>query len=318
MEPEPRRSAAMYLRGFAAILGFGVLRLLPPATALWLMGALLERLGPRLKRSKRIRVTLALAFPELGHEAIEARTRAIWRNFGRTVATIPHLGNFVAGTRGARVSYQGAEHFGGLAGKPAVVCGAHVGNWEVSAVVPSEMRRTIVVSYNAGEDPVTEALIARCRKATGCELVEKQHIPRKSAESLKAGKLMYFTIDQRVDAGSEISFLGLPALASRLPARLAVKYGVPILLVEAVWKEAAHYEVIFHPPLYPDLAIADDDERTRDLMVRMFEGIEGMVKRRPDEWFCLKKRWSRDETAAIRADRAAAEARARSLQRRGA
>lgn len=282
------------------------------------MGSLLAWLGPRLRRGRRMRKTLSVAFPQLSRAEIEARTRAIWRHFGRTIATIPHLANFEAGRRGAKVSHQGKENFASLAGKGGIVCGAHVGNWEVAGVIPPDLKRPIVVSYNAGEDPLTEALVARCRRATGCELVEKEHIPRKSAETLRAGKLMYFTIDQRVDQGSEISFLGLPALASRLPARLAVKYDVPILLVEAVWKEAAHYEVIYHPPLHPDPAIADADARTRDLMLRMFEGIEDIVRRRPDEWFCLKKRWSSEELAAIRADRAGAEARAAGLRRKGA
>ena len=303
------------LQGYASFLGFGFLKLLPPRAALGLMGFIMERLGPRMKRARRMRDTLKIAFPELDSAQIEARVRSIWRNFGETIATIPHLGNFMQGARGAKMHYRGLENLSEMLSKAGIVCGAHVGNWEVSAVTPHDHRAPFVVSYNAEADAITEALIAKNRMATGCELVIKEQIPRKAALALRDKKIMYFTIDQRVEPGDEISFLGLPALATRFPARLAVKYNVPMMVVEAIRLGLAEYEVVYHKLLYPDPEIADPEARSHDLMLRLYEGIENIVKSRPDEWFCLKKRWSGREAQAIRKDRAGAEARAKGLRR---
>ena len=304
------------LLGYGSFLGFGLLKILPPAGALFFMGRVMERLGPRLARTRRMRATLKIGFPELSDAQIEARVSKIWRNFGETVATIPHLANFMAGKRGAKMHYRGLENLAKIGERGGILCGAHVGNWEVSAVADTAYRRPFVVSFNAEADPLTEAIIAKNRMATGCELVVKEQIPRKAAQALREGKLMYFTIDQRVEPGDEISFLGLPAMATRFPARIAVKYDVPILVVEAIRKGLAEYEVIYHELLLPDLNIADSEDRSHDLMLRLYEDIENIVKNRPDEWFCLKKRWNGREIRAIRADRAAEEARAKLLRRK--
>jgi KDO2-lipid IV(A) lauroyltransferase len=303
-----------WAEGLAVRAVFGLLWMLPPATAMALLGWVFGIVGPRIRSSQRMRNTFALGFPTLNDAELDARVKKSWVSFGRTVATIPHLHNFVASRRGARITLQNTNFFQELEGKAMVVCGAHVGNWEVAAAMPKGRSRQAFISYNPAPNPYIETLIQNYRAATGNGFVRKEQIPRVGAQTLRRGDLMYFTIDQRVEPGDSISFLGLPALASRFPARLAVKYGCPIQPLEAVWKGGAHYEVLFHAPLYPDTTIADEDARSRDLMLRMFRVIEGMVRDRPDEWFCLKARWNNAERAVILKNRPAAEALAVTLQ----
>ena len=303
-----------FVAGAGFLLAFGALRLLPPRHALWLLGYLFGLFGPRMGSTRRMRRSLQVAFPELTEAEREVRVRTVWQTFGRTVATIPHLANFSAGRRGALVTARNFENYQRLEGKPAIIIGAHVGNWEVASAMPKTHTRNVTVSYKPAQNPYVENIIQWFRAATGTEFVRKENIPRVSAQTLRAGQAMYFTIDQRVFPGDEISFLGVPAMSSRLPARLAVKYNCPILPVEAVWVKDAHYESVFHEPLYPDLAIADEDARVHDLMNRMFRQIEAMILRRPDEWFCLKARWSEKESEIILKDRPAAEARAAKLR----
>jgi KDO2-lipid IV(A) lauroyltransferase len=303
-----------FVAGTAVLLAFGVLRMLPPRHALRLLGYLFGLFGPWMKITSRMRRTLLIAFPQLSDAEREARVRKVWQTFGRTVATIPHLANFSAGRRGAQVTARNFENYQQLEGKPAIIIGAHVGNWEVASAMPKTHTRNVTVSYKPAHNPYVEKIIQAYRGATGTQFVRKENIPRVSAQTLRSGQVMYFTIDQRVFPGDEISFLGVPAMSSRFPARLAVKFNCPILPVEAVWVKDAHYESVFHEPLYPDLSIADEDARAHELMNRMFGQIEAMILRRPDEWFCLKARWSEAESAVILKDRAAAEARAAKLR----
>lgn len=303
-----------FVAATGALLAFGVLRMLPPRHALALLGFLFGLFGPYIPITRRMRRTLVIAFPQLTDAERERRVRKVWQAFGRTVATIPHLANFSQGRRGALVTARNFERFQQLEGKPAIIIGAHVGNWEVASAMPKAYTHKVVVSYKPARNPYVEHMIQAFRSATGTGFVRKENIPRVSAQTLRAGHMMYFTIDQRVYPGDEISFLGVPAMASRLPARLAVRYNCPILPVEAIWMKDAHYESVFHEPLYPDLTITDEDARVHDLMNRMFRQIEAMILRRPDEWFCLKARWSKDEIEAIQKDRGAAEARAAKLR----
>lgn len=300
--------------GLMARAAFGLLWLMPPAMALACLGSIFGLVGPMLGKTRRMRRTIDLAFPGLTKPEREARVKKVWTAFGRTVATIPHLGNFVAGRRGAGITVRNLGVLQELGSRAAIVCGAHVGNWEVTAAMPKGHTRKVMVSYKPAANPIVEKVIQNYRAQTGTGFVPKEQIPRLGAQTLRNGEVMYFTIDQRVEPGERISFLGLPAMASRFPARLAVKYDCPIIPVEAIWQGGASYETVFHPPLYPDKSIADPDVRARDLMVRMFREIEAMVIRRPDEWFCLKPRWSREERLAILADRPGAEREAARLR----
>src|SRR5919197_1021102 len=79
------------LQGWGAALCFGGLDLLPLDWASAIGGRLARAIGPRLGISKRARINLGRAFPELSEAEIERIIAGMWDNLGRVAAEYPHL-----------------------------------------------------------------------------------------------------------------------------------------------------------------------------------------------------------------------------------
>src|SRR5580704_8851562 len=116
LAPEaPARRISWAHRGEAWLAAFSirVLGLLPLDWASALGGTLARTIGPRLGISKRARLNLKIAMPELGNAEIRAIVRGMWDNLGRVVFEYPHLAKitvYPAELSDGRVEVCGVEH----------------------------------------------------------------------------------------------------------------------------------------------------------------------------------------------------------------
>jgi KDO2-lipid IV(A) lauroyltransferase len=112
---------------------FGAFGLLPLDWASAIGGALARTIGPRLAISKRARLNIRRALPELAdHEA--AKTIAqMWDNLGRVAAEYPHLRQIRVFEPGGRVETHGFEHIDRAvaAGRRMIIFSGHIANWEI-------------------------------------------------------------------------------------------------------------------------------------------------------------------------------------------
>ena len=79
------------IEGWLAALAFGAVGLLPLDSASALGGALGRTIGPYFGVTKRARINLRMAMPELGDGEIETVIRRMWDNLGRVMFEYPHL-----------------------------------------------------------------------------------------------------------------------------------------------------------------------------------------------------------------------------------
>jgi KDO2-lipid IV(A) lauroyltransferase len=119
------------MQGLADWLPHQAMRLLPTEGAS-AVGARLGLRGGRKRQvgSDRVRALLRELRPEASPEAIEALLAAHWSHVGRCFGEFAALSRFRAE---GRIAVEGAEHVLGpwQSGRPLIVAGLHVGNWEV-------------------------------------------------------------------------------------------------------------------------------------------------------------------------------------------
>src|SRR5271169_6701103 len=98
------------LEAWGASAFFAVFGLLPLDCASALGGALARRIGPFLGISKRARLNLRRALPELSETEIAGVVAGMWDNLGRVAAEYPHLRKIRVFEPGGRVDTRGLEH----------------------------------------------------------------------------------------------------------------------------------------------------------------------------------------------------------------
>ena len=148
---------------FAALwLAIIIARAIPLQAASWLSGKLWRFIAPRLSRQKRALANLELAFPEKSLVERKAIAAAMWENLGRTFAESLRIKTL---TESDRIVFEPSEGFDEAArgAKPFIVCGLHLGNWEILAHGGQRLGVSLIGVYQRLSNPHVEALMRSIR-----------------------------------------------------------------------------------------------------------------------------------------------------------
>ena len=188
-------------------------------------------IAPRLHRQERALRNLALAYPELSEAERKRIAAAMWENLGRTFAESFHLKEIVASKRIRFEPMEQLEEI--IRGGPCVVCGMHLGNWELVAYASKLMGVPFSGVYQRLSNPLVDEESRKLRAFLydGGLLPKTPVTARSLMKAAKGGGYPAFLADLRDDNGAAVPFFGHPALgaATVFPALLARKTGASAL-----------------------------------------------------------------------------------------
>jgi KDO2-lipid IV(A) lauroyltransferase len=280
------------LRRSAAILTAEFLRLLPLETASSLFGGFARRIGPWLPISNRARRNLDLAFPGLAPEERERIVAGMWENLGRVVCDYAHLDSILM-QADRRVEIVGAEHLDALRddGRTGILFSAHFSSWEMVTVAALMRQLPVHVVYRNANNPGLDAYIRRRQGASGVELIRKgPRGARRLIEVMRAGGHAILLVDQKMNDGIAVPFLGRPAMTAPALAQLAYRYDCPVVPVRVERLPHARFRVTCGKPLQ----LPQTGDKAADILAAMTAvnaEIEGWIRARPQDWLWLHRRW---------------------------
>lgn len=273
-----------------------VCRRLGPVAASDLGARLARAIGPWLPVSRVGDRNLRLIMPHLSRRERRRIIGDVWDNLGRTIGELPHLGSLDMSDAGPGFVVDGASH---LQPGPAIYASAHFGNWEALPAICARYGAVFSSFYRAANNRQVDALILRLRRAA-----VRQDIPlfakgtagaHAAARHLAKGGALGILVDQKLNEGLELPFLGKPAMTSAAAATLALHYRCPIILGRIVREGPARLRLIVEPPIVP----RPSNDRTRDVeaLTRMLnDKISDWVLANPGAWLWLHRRWPRART----------------------
>lgn len=270
------------------------LRLLPFRWAV-ACGRRLGRLACVLDRRHRV-VAEENAAWALGLGPAEARrfVRRVYSNVGATAIEcllLPHLvrrGRFSAISR-----CEGIEniHAALAKGKGAIVITAHVGNWEFSGLAVARAVGSLLSVARQLDNPLLDAYFLRTRAQLGQEIVDREGALRRVVRHLRGNGIVAMLIDQNQrEGGVFVDFFGRLASTVPSPARIALKYDVPVMLGYGRRTEDGSHVSRISSAL--ELIRTGDIEADVVANTALFtRGIEEVVRDCPDQWLWLHSRW---------------------------
>ncbi len=289
--------------GTLASVYFAVARTLPVGAASNMGGFIGRTLGMTLMKDRNITRNLTIAFPNLSPAERDRLAAGIADNLGRVIAEMPHLEAFRNSTHKTRIDIEGLDNL--PKSGPSVFVGGHLSNWEVGVVALCKHLGGLNTLYSPIGVPAVDRQLQHYRGKTGANYLERNRSSLRTIfDDMEAGRSVAMLIDQRVAAGPTVNFFGRPALASSLPARLAMRFGVPIIPVDGSRITPHHFVVRLHDPIraleYPA------EIREQEMTQAMMTAIEAIVRRSPDVWFCNKARWKDSATSLLAGKEASA------------
>jgi KDO2-lipid IV(A) lauroyltransferase len=184
------------------------------------------------------------------------------------------------------------------AGRARLVLTGHFGNWEVLCYV------TGMAGFRGGilarrlDNPYLDRYLATLRRHTGHQLLDKNDDYDRVLKILADGGGIAMVGDQ--DAGPRglfVDFFGRPASTFKSIALLSMEYNAPIFVVAAArvgWP--LRYVVYLEDVILPE-EYADRPDAARAITERYTHALERLVRRHPEQYFWLHRRWKHQPRA---------------------
>ncbi len=275
------------------------LRLLDPDRTARFTGRAMQRIGPWLKEQRIGRDNLAAAFPEKSSTEIETILAKVWENLGTFVGEFAHLDRMwdlnLTNPAAGRIDIDGAsiERFLRLRddGKGALVFAAHLGNWELPALVgPAYGLDSAVVFRPPNLNAVADA-VERIRAVNmGTIVPTERDAPLRLARMLEQGTHAGMLVDQYYVKGVDVVFFGRKTKCNPLLARLAARVECPIHGVRAIRLPNHRFRLELSEQV-PAVRNADGKIDVQGTMQAVTNVVEGWIREYPEQWLWLHRRW---------------------------
>ncbi len=255
------------------------------------IGEAIGDLAHALRLRRRVAAAqIAAAFPELGEEARAAILAAHYRELGRVwteYAWMPELLR-EPGERVVR-RVRGIGHLEALRGRGAILLTGHFGPFELLGAWLGRLNPVDFV-VKPLSNPYVEAMLRANREGAGVGTIPLGMSLRGTLRALRAGRWVAMLADQDARRhGVFVPFMGRPASTPVGPARLSIAADVPIVMGFAERRTDGRLELEILAPLRARDPHAED--AALELTARHTACLEARVRRRPEQWFWLHRRW---------------------------
>jgi KDO2-lipid IV(A) lauroyltransferase len=268
-----------------------------PLTRAVRMGASLGSMIMRLDFGNRpIAIkNLEIAFPELTPAARLKILGDMYRNWGRVIAEWPHAGTLNRDNIERIVTYDGIEnlhHALTLAEKRgAIILTAHYGNFELLPLAHSMYGHRLAMIHRPNRNPSIDREIRRVRTSFGAEIIERKQAGLAMVKFLRRKYQVAVALDLDVRDGVFVDFFGMKACTSDGVARIAMATRAPVVPAFMVRDGDSPRHRITVLPVVEMVPSRDREEYVRENTQRMTAAIEMIIRRHPNHWNWIHRRW---------------------------
>jgi KDO2-lipid IV(A) lauroyltransferase len=258
-------------------------------------GRALGRVAHAVDRSRRAIAleNLAQAFPGRPVEERAALTRSMFEHFGGLALELIKFGTYTPQQMLEASEVEGAEHarLAQAQGRGVLFFTGHFGYWEIFALAHPLRSEPVSLLARPLDNPYLHRMLEELRTSTGNSVIYRQGAVRRMLRDLSAGRGVAVLIDQHLHSADAlyVGFFRRPAATTSALAALALRTGAPVIPVFALPLPDGRYRFIYEPPVEPPRA--DTQDAVRDFTQRCTDVLEMYVRRYPDLWLWMHRRW---------------------------
>jgi KDO2-lipid IV(A) lauroyltransferase len=249
--------------------------------------------------SSRLRRTglrnLDLAFPDSTQEERRRLLRGCFQSLGRLLGIFSQFATGDPKNLQSLIECEGLEHIEAAraSGRGTILFTGHVGAWELSSLALSLFDYPLSFLVRRLDNPKIEKLIDERRVRFGNRTIDKRSAAREMLQILQSGGTLGILVDLNTldREGIFVDFFGVPASTTFVLAKLALRTDAAVLPVFAPWE---HKRGKFLLKIGEPLAIERSGNNEEDVrrLTQSFTGVvEKYVRRYPEQWLWIHRRW---------------------------
>lgn len=258
-------------------------------------GRAVSRLIPRLRKTAAR--NLEIAYPDKTEAEKRTIISGVYGSLGRQLGFIAHFKHFEPEDLKDLVEVRGAEENAFPAYDPekgVLFITGHFGSWEVFSLLPPSFGYKLNILVRRIDNPLVEEFVDSIRTRFGAVTIGKREAGRNLFTILQNGGLLGILADlnaQHKD-GVFVDFFGVPACTTASIAKIALRTGAAVLPAFAVWEEDKGRYVVYIEPKIEIEPSGSNQEDIHQLTQRITEVVEKYVRKYPDQWLWIHKRWN--------------------------
>ncbi|GAA6207908.1 lysophospholipid acyltransferase family protein [Cognatishimia sp. WU-CL00825] len=274
---------------------FGLFLSLPYETRIRTAGWVFSNIvGPLSGARKRIRKNLAIGWPDMPKDQVEALCRSVPGQFGRSIIEIYSGAEFADRVKDITPLGPGVAHLAKARAenRPIIFVTGHFGGYDVPRSYYLHDGMPIGGLYRDMANPYFNAHYVKAM----CTLAEPM-FPRdrrgmgKMIKFLKSGGTIALLTDQYNHEGELVTFFGQPTRTAMSAAELALRYDALLMPIYTIRQpDGLSFEVHLEEP------IAHSDPVT--MMQSYYDSLEKRVRANPDQWLWIHRRWRPERDGA--------------------
>jgi KDO2-lipid IV(A) lauroyltransferase len=246
------------------------------------------------RRHRRIALAnVAAAFPKLAISAQRTIVRRAFAHFGKLLFAMLKFSTMTPDAMLARVEFEGEDRvrLAHALGKGVLFVTGHFGFWELQAMVHALRLPPMAVLARALDNRPLNDLLERIRTRTGNTVIYRQGTLRRVMRTLQAGRGVGILIDQHILSRDaiDVEFFDRPATTTTVVAALALRTGAPVIPLFALPIGHGRYRMIYEHPVEAPGGVGVD--AVRELTQRCSDVLEIYVRRHPELWLWMHRRW---------------------------
>ena len=241
-----------------------------------------------------VRRNLAFAYPDMDESQRRRLEGRVFRNYGISLFELFQMGFMQPEDVARRMRFYGLENFREalLRRRGVIAVSAHLGSWELGMqALPCVFGMHLTAVAKKFKSNFVENWIHFVRTRFGNAILYKKDSLADMTRILRSGGILAILIDMaRRKDGVDVRFYGRKATATPAVAMLALRCRAAVLPTFSLREPDGRIGVHAEPEI--------EMRRTRDLRAdlvtntqRITDVVEGMVRRHPEQWFWLMRRW---------------------------
>jgi len=270
-----------------AIPLFLILKILPFNLSSYICGSLMYIVGPMTSYNGRIKKHMQIAFPKKSITEINKLTKQHWFMLGQTIGEMPHINRLI------KIGHLETDGLEKLKTGPAILVGAHMGNWEFLLRVGDLAGRRAGYVFRPINNWILNKIQIHRNKDANADFYRKGRLAAIGmASKLKSGEIIGLTGDQLLREGIMVPFFGIKTPTPQAAAVMALKWNVPIYMVRIERFKGIKFKMTVEDKLRIPSNL--DKEKAIYQITKMISSrIEEWIKEQPEQWLWAHRRWGK-------------------------
>ena len=270
-----------------AIPLFLILKILPYKISSYLCGTLMLVIAPLTSYNNRVKKHMKIAFPKKSITEINNLSRKHWFMLGQTIGEMPHINKMI---KLGRLETEGLEK---IKTGPAILVGAHMGNWEFLLRVGDLAGRRAGYVFRPINNWILNKIQIKRNEDANADFYRKGRLAAIGmAGKLKAGEVVGLTGDQLLREGIMVPFFGIDTPTPQAAAIMSLKWNIPIYMVRIERLNGIRFKMTIEDKLKVPKN-QSKDKAIYEITKLISSRIEKWIINKPEQWLWAHRRWGK-------------------------